>query len=236
MLQRCRPCLLRALALAARDSLLAGKFHSGFSQPEAAPMTFQAPQWGRSTAFTFAGVTTAGLQVGSLFTPCFPTGSSAREVSALVCGAHLAPTSRAVSVAASWPAHVHARAPDALQRLAWQRQGLRAFASAPAAAEAPADAATGGSSAEAPVQLTDTAVQVRAVLHLELWCASAFFFTCALQHLLVLDSSARRRAATEGVVVEHLDLSHQNYRLRGSGRGSGSCSQMLPSRTRRCCG
>ena len=148
------------------------------------------------SALAFAGVTTAVWRLPHSLALCVPAGAPASEVSALVCGAHLAPTSRALSAAASWPAQVYARAPDALRGLTWQRQGLRAFASAPAAAEAPADAAAGGSSAEAPVQLTDTAVQVTAALHLEPWCASLVLHDL-LQHSMVLESSARRRAAAE---------------------------------------
>ena len=58
MLQRCRPCLLRALAVAARDCLLAGKLYSSFPQHEAAHCNIVSPAVERFSAPVSAGLPT----------------------------------------------------------------------------------------------------------------------------------------------------------------------------------
>lgn len=151
----------------------------------------------RFTAPTFACVPIALCMSLRSYALCAPAGAPASQVSALVCGAHLAPTSRAFFAAASRTAQVHAQASDALRPSAWQRQGVRAFASAPAAAEAPANAAAAGSSADAPVQLTDTAVQVTAAVHLHPRCASVCAFAHRLQEALLLGPGVRECAAND---------------------------------------
>ena len=119
-------------------------------------------------------------------------------------GAHLAPTSRAFCTA-SWPAQVHAQGPEALP-LAWQRQGVRAFASAPAAAEAPAESAAGAHSVNEPVQLTDTAVQVIPALRPMSLVCQLLFLCIPAAKLLLPSSSARRSAAIE--LEERLEVLH----------------------------